>query len=93
MSRLATAIILVLILGAPARAEFYYTIRPDDPQAVYLTQDKFAVRGDGVADDTDAIRKAIAGHRTIYLPSGKYVVSDMITLKHDTVLVGLHHGR
>lgn len=46
--------------------------------------------GDGVADDTEAIRKAIAQHRTIYFPSGQYRVSDTIALKPDTVLVGLH---
>lgn len=46
--------------------------------------------GDGVADDTDVLRKAIAQHRTIYLPSGQYRVTDTITLKPDTVLIGLH---
>jgi Pectate lyase superfamily protein/SMP-30/Gluconolactonase/LRE-like region len=46
--------------------------------------------GDGVADDTGALRKAIAQHRTIYFPSGQYRVTDTITLKPDTVLVGLH---
>jgi sugar lactone lactonase YvrE len=46
--------------------------------------------GDGVADDTNALRKAIAQHRAIYLPSGQYRVTDTITLKQDTVLIGLH---
>jgi sugar lactone lactonase YvrE len=46
--------------------------------------------GDGVADDTEAIRRAIAQHRTIYFPSGQYRVTDTITLKPDTVIVGLH---
>ncbi len=47
-------------------------------------------RGDGSSDDTEAIRAAIATHRTLYIPSGHYVVSDTIVLKPDTVLVGLH---
>jgi Pectate lyase superfamily protein/SMP-30/Gluconolactonase/LRE-like region len=47
-------------------------------------------KGDGSTDDTDAIRAAIASHRTLYLPSGHYVVSDTLALKPDTVLVGLH---
>jgi hypothetical protein len=47
-------------------------------------------RGDGTTDDTDALRKAIAEHRTIYLPSGQYRVTDTLTLKPDTVLIGLH---
>ena len=46
--------------------------------------------GDGTADDTDALRQAIAHYRTIYLPSGQYRVTDTITLRPDTVLVGLH---
>jgi Pectate lyase superfamily protein/SMP-30/Gluconolactonase/LRE-like region len=47
-------------------------------------------QGDGTADDTDALRKAIAEHRTIYFPSGQYRVTDTIKLRPDTVLIGLH---
>ena len=46
--------------------------------------------GDGVADDTEALKNAIAARRTIYFPSGQYRVTDTITLKPDTVLIGLH---
>jgi hypothetical protein len=46
--------------------------------------------GDGTTDDTEAFRKAIAQHRAIYLPSGQYRVTDTITLRPDTVLIGLH---
>ena len=35
-------------------------------------------------------QKAIAEHRAIYLPSGQYRVTDTITLRPDTVLIGLH---
>ena len=47
------------------------------------------VRGDGSTDDTEAFRRAIAEHRTLYLPSGQYRVTDSLTLKPDTVLIGL----
>ena len=47
-------------------------------------------KGDGAADDTEALNKAIAEHKTIYLPSGQYRVTDTIKLKSDTVLIGLH---
>jgi len=50
----------------------------------------FGAKGDGTADDTDAFRKAIAQHRAIYLPSGQYRVTDTITLRTDTALIGLH---
>lgn len=47
-------------------------------------------KGDGKTDDTKAIQDAINAHRAIYIPSGRYVVTDTITLKSDTVLVGLN---
>jgi hypothetical protein len=47
-------------------------------------------KGDGTTDDTDALKGAIAQHRAIYLPSGQYRVTDTITLRPDTVLIGLH---
>ena len=47
-------------------------------------------RGDGSADDTEVFRKALAAHRAIYLPMGKYVISDTLVLRPDTVLIGLH---
>jgi sugar lactone lactonase YvrE len=47
-------------------------------------------KGDASADDTEALQKAIASHRTIYLPCGFYIVRDTLKLKPDTVLIGLH---
>jgi hypothetical protein len=46
--------------------------------------------GDGSTDDTAALQKAIAAHKTIYFPAGQYRVTDTIVLKPDTVLIGLH---
>ena len=46
--------------------------------------------GDGIADDTEALQKAIAAHQTVYFPIGQYRVTDTIELKPDTVLIGLH---
>ncbi len=45
--------------------------------------------GDGVSDDTAAIQAAIDGHRTVFFPAGRYLVSDTLRLREDTVLVGL----
>jgi hypothetical protein len=47
-------------------------------------------KGDGVTDDTEAIRSAIKAHHTIFVPAGRYLVSDTITLQPNTVLLGLH---
>jgi hypothetical protein len=46
--------------------------------------------GDGVADDTVALQQAINAHQTIFLPEGQYRITNTITLKPDTVLIGLH---
>ena len=37
-----------------------------------------------------ALKDAIAKHRTLYLPMGWYCVSDTLTLRPDTVLIGLN---
>jgi sugar lactone lactonase YvrE len=64
---------------------------PDLPaRDTWVNIHSLGAKGDGVTDDTDAFRKAIAAHRAIYLPSGKYLVSDTIALNPDTVLIGLH---
>ncbi|HEX4349402.1 MAG TPA: SMP-30/gluconolactonase/LRE family protein, partial [Verrucomicrobiae bacterium] len=50
------------------------------------------VKGDASTDDTEALQKAINEHRTLYLPSGCYLVHDTLKLNPDTVLIGLHPG-
>jgi hypothetical protein len=47
-------------------------------------------KGDNATDDTAAIQRAIDTHRTVYFPAGRYIVSDTLRLKPDTVLVALH---
>ena len=48
------------------------------------------VVGDGQADDTAAIQRAIDTRRTLYFPTGFYKVTDRLKLRPDTVLIGLH---
>lgn len=50
-------------------------------------------KGDGVTDDTEVFRRAIADHRAIYIPSGYYVITDTLNLKPETALIGLHPNR
>jgi len=69
------------LCAMPSWAASYYTIRPDDPKAVYLTKDNFPVRGDGVADDTAAIQQAIDkanGIGVVLIPEGRYRISKTI---------------
>ena len=64
---------------------------PDLPaRDTWVNIRSLGARGDGSTDDTEAFRKAIAQHRTIYLPTGVYVVGDTLALRPDTVLIGLH---
>jgi hypothetical protein len=48
------------------------------------------VTGDGQTDDTAAIQRAIDAHRVLYFPIGFYKVTDRLTLRPDSVLIGLH---
>jgi hypothetical protein len=48
------------------------------------------VTGDGKTDDTAAIQRAIDAHRILYFPIGFYKVTDKLTLRPDSVLIGLH---
>ncbi len=60
------------------------------PIDTWVNVRSLGAKGDGTTDDTDVLRKAISLHRAIYLPSGQYRVTDTITLRPDTVLIGLH---
>lgn len=68
----------------PLTGASYYPVRLDDPSAVYLTTDKFSVRGDGIADDSDAIQRAIdqvqatRGQGIVFIPEGRYRISRTI---------------
>ncbi|NYT41944.1 gluconolaconase [Sphingomonas sp. R-74633] len=48
------------------------------------------VKGDDETDDTAALQRAIDTHRVLYLPMGRYRVTDTLTLRPDTVLIALH---
>jgi len=64
---------------------------PDLPdRATWVNVRTLGATGDGRTDDTAALKEAIARHRTVYLPMGWYCVSDTMTLRPDTVLIGLH---
>jgi hypothetical protein len=45
-------------------------------------------KGDGVTDDTKALQQAIDAHPVVFLPYGTYILSDTVTLKSNTALVG-----
>jgi hypothetical protein len=63
------------------------------PQETWANLKDLGAKGDGTTDDTAAIRQAIATHRVLYIPTGRYIVTDTITLKPDTILIGLHPSK
>jgi sugar lactone lactonase YvrE len=65
-------------------------IRPLPPTNEWVNVRTLGVTGDGTTDETAAIQKAIAEHRVLYFPSGRYSIRDTLVLKPDTVMIGLH---
>jgi sugar lactone lactonase YvrE len=65
-------------------------IRALPPANTWVNLQSLGAKGDGVTDDTAAVQRAIAEHSVIYVPMGRYVVSDTLKLRADTVLIGLH---
>jgi len=91
-------------LGAPGNIEDVFDAAPLTDLPAPVPSDIFALpametwfnvrtagaTGDGTTDDTAALQKAIAEHKTLYFPAGQYRVTDTLSLKPDTVLIGLH---
>lgn len=67
-------------------------LAPLPPCDKWVNVRDFGATGDGLSDDTEAFKKAIAAARAVYLPMGYYVVRDTLKLRPDTVLIGLHPG-
>ncbi|MEJ2647340.1 MAG: glycosyl hydrolase family 28-related protein [Sedimentisphaerales bacterium] len=60
------------------------------PMSEWVNVHTLGVVGDGSTDDTQALKDAIDKHKALYLPMGRYRVSEPIRLKADTVIIGLH---
>ena len=84
-----------ILCAAPALAQSYYTVRLEDPKAVYI--DATGAKGDGVADDTAAIQAAIdrvqetTGHGIVFVPEGRYRITRTLNVWPSIRLIG--YGR
>jgi sugar lactone lactonase YvrE len=88
------AIILAIASIIPLHANSYYPLRPEDPRAVYLTKDRFAVYANGTGDDSDALQQAIdrvqettrAG--VVFIPEGRYRLEKTVSVWQGIRLIG-----
>ena len=91
--------IVFLGIAFPSRGASFYPARLDDPSAVYLAQDQFPVRGDGIADDSAAIQAAIdrvqekTGEGILFIPEGRYRVTRTIYVWPGVRLIGYGEKR
>src|SRR5271154_2090598 len=96
MPKLLLALALTLLASFSVRAESssYYPARLEDAKAVYLTADSFAVHGDGIADDSEAVQKAInkvqetTNQGILFVPAGRYRLTKTIYVWPGIRLIG-----
>ncbi len=65
-------------------------IRPLPPVRDWVDVRTLGVKGDDATDDTAALQHAIDTHRVLYLPMGRYRITDTLRLRADSVLIALH---
>ncbi len=65
-------------------------IRALPPVSEWVNVKSLGAMGDDKTDDTAAIQKAIDAHRVVYFPMGRYLVTDTLKLRPDSVLIALH---
>lgn len=86
---------LLLLAAYPVccEAQSVFTERPDDRNAVYLTNE-FGAKGNSVADDADALQKAIdrvqeTTHRgVVFVPEGRYRIGHTVHVWSGIRLIG-----
>lgn len=54
----------------------------------YVTLKDFGAKGDGVTDDTQALKKAVASNKPIYVTNGTYLIKSTVTLDTNTYIFG-----
>ncbi len=76
-----------------------YRMLPDDPQAIVLGSPEYPAFGDGIGDDTKNIQAALNGLKErdnfgiVFLPEGKYRISDTIYIPKAIRLIGVGEKR
>jgi hypothetical protein len=84
----ATDVDMAPIGRVPARTKPAIAALP--PVKAWTNVRDLGVKGDDTTDDTAALQRAIDTHRVLYLPMGRYRVTDTLRLRPDSVLIALH---
>ncbi|NYD89968.1 glycosyl hydrolase family 28-related protein [Sphingomonas melonis] len=84
----ATDVTMAPLGRAPARPKPAIAALP--PVKAWANVHDLGVKGDDTTDDTAALQRAIDTHRVLYLPMGRYRVTDTLKLRPDSVLIALH---
>lgn len=90
MGSYATDVDMVALKAAPPAPKA--AIRPLPATASWRNVRDLGVTGDGRTDDTASLQHAIDTNRILYLPAGRYRLSDTLRLRPDSVLIALHPG-
>src|SRR5579875_2318518 len=86
--------VVVGCVSVPAQAASYYTLRPEDAQAVYVAPGADGVHGDGVGDDSAALQQAIdkvqetTVQGIVFIAEGRYRISRTIFVWPGIRLIG-----
>lgn len=64
-------------------------IPPLPDMSAWVSVRKYGAVGDGVTDDTKALKKAIDSEDVLYFPQGIYKITDTLFLREHTCLIGM----
>lgn len=101
MKKILSCLLLLLPLLAAAKGQpasvSVYTLRPEDPEAIYFTPENYGFKADGKSDITDALQQAINDVKIkyafgiLYIPEGEYRISKTVTIPANIRVIG--YGR
>ena len=89
-------IFTVLLYAQPSseKSKSVYTLKPNDPEAVFFTPENFNIKADGKMDVSEALQSAInkvkteQGFGILFIPEGKYRISKTIYIPSSIRLIG-----
>jgi sugar lactone lactonase YvrE len=86
-------------IASPLPGRSFFPLRPEDPDAVYFTPEKFNIKADGSMDVSDALQAAIREVKSrynfgiLFIPEGKYLITKTIYIPTAVRLIGYGKDR